>query len=147
MSSGRSSTTVTRVLWAALAYFTAAFALGFFLGALRTGALAMYPAMGRLGAVALEVPVMLGGCWWICDWIVATLEIPAAWGVRAAMGGLAFVLLQGAEIALGATLMNLDLAEQVALVATPAGALGLAAQVAFGLFPLFVGVRASRDTR
>jgi hypothetical protein len=146
MGSEPSFAVARRVLLAGLAYFTAAFALGFVLGAARAGLLALYPAMGRLGAVALEIPVMLAACWFICRRVIAAFDVPAAWTTRTAMGALAFALLQGAEMTLGVRLMKLDLATQIAMFATPAGALGLSAQVVYGLFPLLTGLRASRDT-
>lgn len=136
-----------RVLGAGLAYFVVAFAIGFMLGALRTGALTLYPALGRLAAVAIEIPFMLTACWLICGQVVARFSVPAAWPARAALGAVAFALLQGAEMTLGVWMSNIGPAQQFAAFATPAGALGLAAQIAYGVGPLLVGVRTFRDTR
>jgi hypothetical protein len=52
------------------------------------------------------------------------------------MGGVALVLLLGAELGLSVLAFGRTIAEHLASYGSPAGALGLAGQVAFALFPL-----------
>jgi hypothetical protein len=121
-------------LRAGIAYFALVFAAGVALGALRV--LALAPVLGATGAVLVELPVILAVAWLACGRLTARIGVPAAPAPRAAMGGVAFLLLLGAEAGLGAAVFGQPLAVQVAALARPAGALGLAGQVAFGLLPL-----------
>jgi hypothetical protein len=52
------------------------------------------------------------------------------------MGAAGFALLMGAEIALSFLAFGRTLAEHLAAYRTPAGTIGLAAQLAFAIFPL-----------
>jgi hypothetical protein len=127
------------VVKAALAYFAAAFAAGFVLGAIRE--IVVVPRLGGLAAVALEVPIMLAISWIAARVIVARFAVPTDLVPRLVMGGLAFVLLQVAEMALAAG-FGISPTAYLAGLATPRGLLGLAAQVAFAFLPAGVG----RDT-
>ena len=129
------------VVKAAVAYFAVAFAAGFVLGAIRE--IVVVPRLGGLAAVAIEVPVMLAISWIAAGAIVRRFAVPADAAPRLVMGGLAFVLLQAAEVALASALGTSPMA-YVAALATPRGALGLAAQVVFAFIPLLVGRGASR---
>jgi hypothetical protein len=129
------------VVKAALAYFAVAFAAGFVLGAIRE--IVVVPRLGGLVAVAIEVPVMLAISWVAATRLVRRFAVPADVATRLAMGGLAFVLLQAAEVAL-ASAFGTSPTAYVAALAIPRGALGFAAQVVFALIPLFVGRGASR---
>jgi hypothetical protein len=120
-----------QALSAGVRYFLVGFATGFLLGTLRVSVVA--PALGPVASVVLELPVILAVAWVACGWL--TRSVPATAGARLAMGGLAFALLIAAEILLGLALGRLPI-EQLRDLATPAGLLGLAGQVAFGLFPL-----------
>lgn len=113
--------------------FALVFAAGFVLGTLRV--LVVAPAIGETAAVLAELPVILLIAWRLCRRLAARERVPAEPLPRAVMGGLAFVLLIGAEAALGAVLGR-PLAAQAAALATPAGLAGLAGQIAFGLMPL-----------
>ncbi len=114
-------------------YFAGVFALGFALGTARI--LVLAPRLGELVAVVLELPLMLGFSWWWCGWLVRRLAVPRRVGAGAAMGGLGFLLLIAAELALGAATGGSP-AAQVAKWGTAAGALGLGGQMLFGLMPL-----------
>ena len=119
---------------AALAYVATVFAAGFLLGTLRV--LIVAPRLGEFRAVALEAPVIL-----LISWIVAGRVLRrwpvAAGGLRAlaAMGALAFALLMLAESTLATLAFGQTLPEWFAALATPAGALGLAAQIGFAAIP------------
>jgi hypothetical protein len=52
------------------------------------------------------------------------------------MGAVAFVVLMAAEFALGGLAFGRSAGEQVAAYGSAAGAIGLAAQIVFGLFPV-----------
>lgn len=121
---------MARVIPCALAYATAIFALGFALGAVRV--LAVAPHIGALAAVALELPLMLTASAWLARHLVrrAALTRSQAW----TMGLLAFALLIGAERVL-AGLFGQSGADWLAGLLTPAGLLGLAGQVGFGVMP------------
>jgi hypothetical protein len=116
-----------------MVYFAAVFAVGFALGAIRTVIVA--PRMGETTAVLVELPIILVVSWAACRQIVALLSVPAGQLPRSVMGGVAFVLLIAAEFVLGIGLGR-SLAATAAAYATVGGMLGLAGQVAFGLFPL-----------
>ncbi|WP_333825841.1 hypothetical protein [Pinisolibacter sp.] len=129
------------VVKAAVAYFAVAFATGFVLGSIRE--IVVVPRLGGLAAVAIEAPIMLAISWIAATRIVRRCAVPADAAVRLAMGGLAFVLLQAAEVALASALGTSPVAYAEAF-ATPRGLLGLAAQILFAIIPLFVDRGASR---
>ena len=116
-------------------YFAVVFAAGFVLGALRQTVLV--PAAGHLVAVAMELPVILGISWIAAGVIVRRIRI-FGMAQRLAMGLLAFVLLQGAELALGVVAFGQTAGSYLASLGSAAGLLGLAGQVAFAFMPLAV---------
>lgn len=124
---------MARALAAGMLYFMAVFAAGFALGTLRV--LVLLPRMGELAAVAVELPAMLALSWILAGWIVSRRRVPPAPGARLAMGGVALALLLMAEAGLGVLGFGQSLAQHLAHYATPAGALGLAGQLGFGLMP------------
>lgn len=121
-----------RGLSAGPAYFGLVFAAGFVLGTLRT--LWLAPALGELGAVALELPVMLAVSWLACGAVLRRRPLPAL-PDRAVMGASAFALLMAAEAAL-ALALGVPLPAHLAAYAEAPRALGLAGQIAFALIPL-----------
>jgi hypothetical protein len=120
---------------AALAYFAIVFAAGFVLGTIRT--LVLAPRLGELAAVMVEIPFMLLVAWLVCRWLVRRFALAPGAAGRLIMGGLAFLLLMAAELLLSLA-FGRGPAEFLARFAEPAGALGLASQVVFGLLPLVV---------
>lgn len=124
------------ILRAATRYAAIVFAIGFLLGTVRV--LLIAPRLGALGATLIELPVMLAASWIVCGRVLRRLPLSAP-GARLAMGAIAFVLLIGAEVALGVFGFGRTLPDQIAAMATPAGLAGLAAQIGFGLFPLLRG--------
>lgn len=119
---------------AGLVYFGVVFAAGFVLGGLREMVLA--PRVGGLAAVALEIPVMLVLSYLVASGLVRYLAVPPG-GARLAMGALALVLLLLAEGGLALTL-GVPVPVYLAAFLSPRGALGLTAQLAFGLMPLML---------
>lgn len=122
--------------------FAAVFAAGFVLGALRV--VLLVPRLGEVGAVLIELPLMLAIAWVAVSRTVAALAVPPRVAARAAMGAVALGLLLAAEVALGVALTGRGAAEVVAGMAAPAGLIGLAGQAAFGLMPLWLLLRSGR---
>lgn len=123
-----------RALGAGVTYFALVFAAGFLLGSVRV--LALEPALGGTAAVVLELPVMLAISWLACGWTLRRWRVLPGLAHRLVMGLSAFGLLMAAETATGMLLMGRSAAEQWAALMSPSGRLGLAAQIAFAVFPL-----------
>lgn len=118
---------------AAAAYVAVVFAVGFVLGALRVTLIA--PRVGALTAVAIELPLILAASWFVCGWVLRRWAVPWAISPRAAMGVAALALLMVTEFALAMGLGQ-GAGDYVGALATPAGATGLAGQIAFAAMPL-----------
>jgi len=123
-----------KALLAGAAYFAVVFAAGFVLGAIRT--LVLAPRVGDLAAVLIELPVILAIAWWVCGQIIRQFRLPGDLTSRLVMGASAFALLILAEFALAALMSGISLSGFVAAWLTPAGAVGLAGQVLFAIFPV-----------
>jgi len=124
---------MTQIIKAALAYFVTVFGLGFALGTLRV--LLIIPRIGETAAVLLELPVMLAASWVAAGWCVKRFAVPARIPARLAMGLLAFALVMAAELALAVLLFGQSPAQHLAAYRHFAGAMGLAAQLGYALFP------------
>jgi hypothetical protein len=123
-----------RAVWCGLLYALAAFAFGFLLGPIREFWLA--PAMGRFPATLVEIPLMLGFCWWLAGRGVWTLPQGAP---RLLMGGVALALLLAAEFFLGLLLRGWGLAAWLRHFREADGMLTAAAYLAFALLPWIRG--------
>lgn len=119
---------------AGFVYFALVFAAGFVLGGLRISLLE--PRLGALGAVLAELPLMLAVSWLACGWTLRRFDVPGAVAARLVMGVTAFALLMAAELALAVFVFGESAGEFLAAVTAPAGAVGLAGQIAFALMPL-----------
>lgn len=128
-----------RTLAAAAAYFALVFSLAFALGIVRT--LLVAPRTGDVIAVLIETPIILLVSWFAARWCARQFSVPANVPQRLAMGLAAFTLLMAVETALGLVLFGRPRAQQLAAWATPAGAIGLLAQMAFGFMPLLAARR------
>jgi hypothetical protein len=118
---------------AGLCYFAIVFAAGFVLGAIRI--LYVIPRIGETGAVLLELPLMLIISWSVCGIVVRRFSLPHGMR-RAVMAGTAFILLLLAEAALAQFAFGISATKFLDALASPNGAIGLAGQIAFTLFPL-----------
>jgi hypothetical protein len=123
---------VKRALQLGLIYFAIVFAIGFVLGTVRT--LVLIPRMGELGAVLVELPVILSIAWAVCGRLLRGRHLTTA--ESATMGATAFVLLMLGEASLSLWLAGRTMAEHLALYAEPTHLIGLAGQLAFAAFPL-----------
>jgi predicted MPP superfamily phosphohydrolase len=128
---------IKRALIAATAYFLAVFALGFVLGTIRV--IFIMPRFGELIATLAELPVMLMASYHICLWALNHWGVPPRGAIRWTMVPIFLVFLFTFEILFGLALFGRALSEQLAALATLAGALGLLAQVIAALLPVFVG--------
>ncbi len=123
---------MARVVPNALLYWAAILALGFVLGAVLL--LVLVPRLGVAGAVAAELPVMLGASWLAAGALLRRRPLPSH-NAALAMGALAFALLIASEIGLATQLFGASLSGWARGVASPAGLLGLGGQVLFGAMP------------
>lgn len=114
-------------------YFLLVFGAGFLLGTVRIPLLA--PRVGETAAVLIELPAMLAISWVACGFVLRRLRVPAAPAARLAMGAVAFALLIAAEATLAAAFGGTPASFLLSLQSAP-GALGLAGQFAFAVFPL-----------
>lgn len=119
---------------AALGYTLLAFALGFLLGPLREFVLA--PQLGRITALMLELPIMLGFCWWLAPRVMRRVA-PGLARLRAGLAALGFLLLL--EFAVGQLLRGFTLSEWTAHFRSREGALTLIGYVVFALIPWLRG--------
>jgi len=124
----------TRSALAGFAYFALVFLAGSGLGTVRV--LLVAPRIGAVPAILTELPLMLGACWLICGWVVSRLAVPAHALSRLAMGGIAFALLIGAELALTMLTTGESVGDFFFAYRSPSALLGLAGQLIFAAFPL-----------
>jgi hypothetical protein len=126
---------MSRDLRAAILYVLAAFGMGFLLGPLREFLLA--PALGRLLALFVELPLLLGFCAWIAPRIIRRCRIPPG-EARLRMGFAALALLLVLEFTIGVALRGWDLQSWIADFATLPGLVTLLAYLVFALLPRWV---------
>ena len=119
---------------AGVGYFLPVFAFAFAIGVVRT--LVVAPRVGDVIAVGLELPLVLGCAWAVCRRVARRVAPGVA--ARAIMGATAFALLMTVEFVMATALFGRAPAQWLAALGTPAGLLGLAGQVGFGVMPLFV---------
>jgi len=118
-------------------YALPAFGVGFALGAVRI--LILLPRLKATASVLLEAPIILTVSWILSKVTTAWLHVQPDIGARALMGGTAFFVLMCAKFALSVTVFRKPASEFVLGFGTLPGAIGLAAQVVFGIFPLVQG--------
>lgn len=123
---------MSRDLRAAVLYVLAAFGAGFVLGPLRE--LVLAPALGRVAALLVELPLLLGFCWWIAPRIIRRYAIPAG-PARLRMGLAALAMLLTLEFTMGVALRGWDFDDWLRDFATVPGLITLAAYLVFALLP------------
>ena len=127
-----------RTFLAGFIYFIVILAAGFILGAIRVAVFA--PALGNTLSVVLQLPFMLAVAWFACRSIVRLCSVPAVTGPRVAMGVIAFAFLMLSQFGLG-EILGLSAVAQLQTYRTPAGLLGLVANLAYAAFPALQGSR------
>lgn len=130
-------------VWAGFLYFLLVFAVGFLIGTVRTLGIEAGLGVGRLMAVVIELPIMLGASWLVAGFVVRRLPVGDGLAPRLAMGGVAFLLLMAAEAGLSVVLMGRTLEAHVALYGEASHGLGLLGQVCFALIPVLHPARAA----
>lgn len=134
MSKAVTNNPIPHALTAGVMYAVGMFAMGFIMGGVRL--FLLLPLFGELIAVAIELPIMLGLSWLLCGRAIQRQGLTRDIGPRVAMAITAFGTLILLDFMLGMLLFGSTAMELVARWGTPAGALGLAGQLVFGLFPL-----------
>ena len=124
---------MTRSVLAGVAYFAIVFTVAFALGVLRV--IFIVPAVGGLWATWLELPFTLAASWLVCGWLVRIVDVRSQ-GQAIGMAAVAFALLMVAEAVGSMLLLGRSIEAHIASYTTWAGSLGLAGQIAFGLFPV-----------
>ena len=119
-------------------YAIVVFSIGFTLGTIRV--LLLAPRLGETTAVIIEAPIMLTAGWFFCCWCVDRFNVARTVPARSLMGLVAFLVLMSAEVCMGAV-FGRSLGDQLASYGSPSGAIGLAAQVIFAMFPVIQGWR------
>lgn len=127
------------------AYFAIVFLCAFAIGTARV--LLVAPWVGDTLAVTLEAPIVLAISWFATRLCVARCHVPSAIADRLLMGATAFTLLMLTETSVSAVAFHRTLQAQASALATPAGAIGLATQVAFALMPAAAWVVDANRTR
>lgn len=123
---------------AGVAYAVTVFAIGFLLGTARVVLLA--PRVGSTIAVLVEAPIILTASWYLSRIWMMRLAVGAEIRPRILVGAVAFVTLMILEVALSISLFHRSIGEYLADLRSPAGAIGLAAQICFATFPLLNAV-------
>jgi hypothetical protein len=129
---------MARSILAGAAYFLLVFAAAFAFGALRITFIV--PAVGSVWATLLELPFTLAVSWIACGWLVRILRTSSL-GQAIGMAASAFALLMSAEAAGSILIFSRTLGDHIGSYRTAAGALGLAGQIVFGLFPIMQYLR------
>jgi hypothetical protein len=114
-------------------YAIIVFLIGVILGTIRV--LLLAPRLGETIAVIVEAPVILAASWFVCRWCVDRLDVRRTVPARLLMGLVAFLVLMSAEVELGVVL-DRSIIDQLAVYKSAFGAIGLAAQVIFAMFPV-----------
>ena len=127
------SRTVFQATKAGALYAIVVFSIGFMLGTIRV--LLLAPRLGETTAVIIEAPIMLSASWFVCRWCVDRLDVRRTVPARSLIGLVAFLVMMSAEVGLGAVLGR-SVADQIAMYKSASGAIGLAAQVIFAMFPV-----------
>jgi hypothetical protein len=119
-------------------YFAVVFVVAFAIGIVRT--LVIAPRIGAVNAVLLEAPLIIGLSWLVSPWAVKKFSVRPRLSERLGMGLVAFSLLMTAEMGLAVLAFGQTLGAHLATYARPAGIIGLAAQMVFGVIPCLQGL-------
>ena len=119
---------------AGICYFIVVFGAGFLVGTLRV--LVVAPAIGGLGAVIAELPILLILSWIVCKVLVKRHSVKSTVSERVIMGGVAFVLLMLCEPAFAIFVFNRTAIEYFSQFRSASGLAGLLGQVAFSTIPV-----------
>ena len=132
-----------RVLTTAAVYFVVVFAVGMVLGPVRV--LWLEPMLGPALAVLVETPFLIGAMA-VGAWLAPRMTgLSAGWLSHLGVGLLALLFQQMADLGVGFGLRGMNLAQQLAHFATPAGWIYAFNLLVFALMP--AGLRFARTRR
>lgn len=122
-----------KILGTALLYFIIVFGVGFLLGPIRV--LVLEPRIGTLAAVLCETPFMVGAILVASRVAPRALRLESSKSALLAVGLIALVMQQIADLAVGMTLRGISPSEQFARFATAEGTIYAALLVLFAAMP------------
>lgn len=120
-----------RIIYLGFLYFIATFLLGFLLGIFRT--MVLIPRLGEFISVAIELPVLLTGAWWIQLSLLSKKNVSRAEALQ--LGLMAFLFLIATEYLFATLLFQRSNQEYFSAIASSAGLLGLSGQLIFAFIP------------
>jgi hypothetical protein len=129
----------SRIVATASVYFAVVFAAGMALGPIRT--IWLEPILGRTVAVVCETPFLIGAMILAANWAPRWTKMEGGWISYLAIGFIALVFQQMADLAVGFGLRGMTLMEQMALFATPPGYVYAFNLLVFALAPLAYRLR------
>ncbi|MFN3464583.1 MAG: hypothetical protein ACK4X1_10975 [Terricaulis sp.] len=132
-----------RVPHAAAIYFALVFAAGLLLGPVRV--IWIEPWLGNAIAVLLETPFLIAAMWFASRAAPKWAGVSGGWPSFLAIGVVALIMQQIADLAVGFGLRGMTLRDQLAHFATPAGMIYAATLIIFALMPLVRMRRVERD--
>ena len=132
---GRGSRAI-RVLMLAALYFAVVFGVGLVMGPVRV--LWLEPWLGKTVALLCELPILVVAMVVAARWVTTKMGPGAGLFPLAATGGLALILQQIADVAVGIVLRGITLPEQLAYFRTPAGLIYGVALLLFAAMPVLV---------
>jgi hypothetical protein len=143
MTASSPATSTTRVLRAAALYFVIVFAVGFLLGPVRV--LWVEPWLGKTIAVLVETPFLVVAMMFAATWAPRWIGVEGRWPDFLAIGVVALILQQVADLAVGFGLRGMTLSEQIAYFASPPGYIYAVTLIIFTLMPLWMRLRELRS--
>jgi hypothetical protein len=135
---------LNRVPHAAAVYFALVFAAGLLLGPVRV--IWLEPWLGNAIAVLLEAPFLVAAMWFAAYAAPRWVGVTGKWPSFLAIGLVALVLQQIADLAVGFGLRGMTLRDQLAHFTRPAGMIYAATLVVFALMPLVRMRRVGKNT-
>jgi hypothetical protein len=125
-----------RILMSSALYFAFVFGVGFAMGPVRV--MWLEPQLGKTMAVLCEVPILVVAMIVAARWATAKIRPGASLFSLAAVGGVALILQQIADFAVGIALRGITLPEQLAYFGTPAGIVCAIALLLFAAMPCLI---------
>ena len=133
-----------RVPHAAALYFALVFAAGLLFGPARV--LWLEPWLGNAIAVLIESPFLIAAMWFAARAAPTWTRAEGGWPSFLAIGVVALVLQQIADLAVGFGLRGMTLSDQFAHFGTPAGMVYAGTLIIFALMPL-IRMRRAGESR
>ena len=126
-------------LIAGMIYFLVIFTCAFILGVVRT--IVLIPRIGSLGAVMVEIPIVLTISWFFCRMLIRRIKIAGEIKYFVIIGVSAFIWLMLTEYFFSVKVFNRPPDLFFGEMMTLHGFLGLLAQVVFGAIPVIQRIK------